>query len=345
MRGARIPGADVECAGSLASRPRSAASRAQTATGASRGSSLPPDVDPVSRNRLASRSTPGVEGAAAIRLHVSGANVRWASPLGRAADRAGDSDHRARARPAVRVVAARNGGRRRRARAGHDRHRSASPAAHRRRRERGGRHPDRPRDLRRRTSWARDTYARALKLLGRANLVDVVDLMATYSATAARLTAFNQHMPPGWKQFLPLPFTLPDDIHADSRSRLPLIQRTTTQNPQANLYARQLAPEGTGPEPHRTARGRPRVSRSEPGQPADGARRPRHRPRASLAVRLDGQRGDGGRRTDSNPRIIDVVRRRHAAERRRRQGGGAHPVRPRAVRGAQRQRRRPTRAR
>jgi hypothetical protein len=78
--------------------------------------------------------------------------------------------------------------------------------------------------------------------------------MASYAATATRLTAFNQHMPPGWKQFLPLPFTMPDDIHADSRSRLPLI-RTQTQNPQANLYARQLAPEGTGPG-HITRHGR-----------------------------------------------------------------------------------------
>jgi alkylhydroperoxidase family enzyme len=53
-------------------------------------------------------------------------------------------------------------------------------------------------------------------------------------------------MPPGWKQFLPLPFDPPNDIHADSRSRLPLI-RSQSQNPQVNLYSRQLAPEGTGP--------------------------------------------------------------------------------------------------
>lgn len=44
---------------------------------------LPADVDPDSRNRLPSVK-PGVEGAAAIRLHVSGVSVRWASPLGRA---------------------------------------------------------------------------------------------------------------------------------------------------------------------------------------------------------------------------------------------------------------------
>ena len=44
---------------------------------------FPSDVDPVSRNRLPPLK-PGVEGAAAIRLHVSSPNVRWASPLGRA---------------------------------------------------------------------------------------------------------------------------------------------------------------------------------------------------------------------------------------------------------------------
>jgi alkylhydroperoxidase family enzyme len=93
-----------------------------------------------------------------------------------------------------------------------------------------------------------ETYARALKVLGKSNLVDIVDLMANYTATATRLTAFNQQMPPGWKQFLPLPFTPPDDIHADSRSRLPLI-RSQAQNPAAapSLYSRNLAPEGTGP--------------------------------------------------------------------------------------------------
>ena len=50
--------------------------------------------------------------------------------------------------------------------------------------------------------------------------MDVVSLMATYAGTATRLTAVNQQMPPGWKQLLPLPFTPPDDIHPDSRSRL-----------------------------------------------------------------------------------------------------------------------------
>jgi hypothetical protein len=84
-----------------------------------------------------------------------------------------------------------------------------------------------------------------LKLLGEKNLVDIISLMAQYAGTAARLTAFNQQMPPQMKQFLPLPFTPPDDIHPDSRSRLPLI-KTPPQIPPA-LYSREIAPTGTGP--------------------------------------------------------------------------------------------------
>jgi alkylhydroperoxidase family enzyme len=93
-----------------------------------------------------------------------------------------------------------------------------------------------------------DTYARALNLFGESNLVDVVDLIANYAATATRLNAFNQQMPPGWKQFLPLPFTPPDDIYPDSRSRLPLIRsQAATGGATPALYSRNLAPEGTGP--------------------------------------------------------------------------------------------------
>jgi hypothetical protein len=69
-----------------------------------------------------------------------------------------------------------------------------------------------------------ETYARALKAFGVANLVDVVSLMGAYAATAARRSAFNQQLPPGWKQFLPLPFAPPADFHSDSRGRLPLIR-------------------------------------------------------------------------------------------------------------------------
>jgi len=93
-----------------------------------------------------------------------------------------------------------------------------------------------------------DAYARALKAFGEANLVDLVSLMGQYAATATRLSAVNQQLPPGWKQFLPLPFTPPADIHPDSRSRLPLI-RTPAAAPATPpaLYSRGLAPEGTGP--------------------------------------------------------------------------------------------------
>ena len=69
-------------------------------------------------------------------------------------------------------------------------------------------------------SLSADTYARALALLGKTNLVDVIDVMGRYASTAAPLTGFNQRMPAGWRQSLPLPFTHPDDIHPDSRSRL-----------------------------------------------------------------------------------------------------------------------------
>jgi hypothetical protein len=93
-----------------------------------------------------------------------------------------------------------------------------------------------------------ETYARAHSFLGTANLVDVVMLMGEYAEDAVRLTAFNQHMPLGWKQFLPLPFTPPDDIHPDSRSRLAYLRNETRGvSATPSLYGRGLAPEGTGP--------------------------------------------------------------------------------------------------
>ena len=90
------------------------------------------------------------------------------------------------------------------------------------------------------------TYARALARLGKTNLVDVIDVMGRYAATAATLTAFNQQMPAGWRQSLPLPFTPPDDIHADSRSRLPL-RSPASRTSVAELYGRMLSPSGIGP--------------------------------------------------------------------------------------------------
>jgi hypothetical protein len=93
-----------------------------------------------------------------------------------------------------------------------------------------------------------DTYRRAVDLFGEANFVDVVDLMARYAGTAGRLAAFNQQMPPGWPQFLPLPFTPPDDLDPRSRSRLPSMPspaELTRATP--SLYGRTLSPQGTGP--------------------------------------------------------------------------------------------------
>jgi 4-carboxymuconolactone decarboxylase len=208
------------------------------------GGALPADVDPVSRNRLPQKK-PDVTGAAAIRLHASGANVRWASPLGRALTelsilvtaREHDQPYEWSLHEMEAVAVGLEP-------ATIDVVRNRRPLAQ---------VPERQaaviqmgREIFGTHALSSSTYARALKLFGAGNLVDIVDLMGTYAATGARLTAFNQQMPPGWKQFLPLPFTPPDDVHPDSRSRLPLI-RAKTANPQANLYARQLAPEGTGP--------------------------------------------------------------------------------------------------
>ncbi len=212
---------------------------------------LPKDVYPDSGNRLpavsAANSPGALQGVAAIRLHGSRQAVRWDSSLGRALTElailtsAREHDqpyewslHEMEAiavglDPAVIDVV---------------RHRKPLTGVGEREsiiiqigREIFGTH-----------KLSSETYARASKLLGTSNLVDIVDLMANYAATATRLTAFNQQMPPGWKQFLPLPFAPPDDIYPDSRSRLPLI-RSQGQNPAAapGLYTRNLAPEGTGP--------------------------------------------------------------------------------------------------
>ena len=96
-----------------------------------------------------------------------------------------------------------------------------------------------------------DTYARALRVLGKTNLVDVIGTFARYTTVAAELTGFNQQMPAGWRQSLPLPFTHPDDIHPDSRSRLPLRSAVTTSTATV-LYGRLLSPSGTGPNAIRT---------------------------------------------------------------------------------------------
>ncbi len=229
------------------------------------GAALPKDVLPDSRSRLplikrenlddrgkkayddaaASNPAPGVpQGVVAIKLHGSGVDVRWASPLGRrltelaivAAARECDqpyewSLHEMEAvavglDPAVIDLV---------------RHRKPLTGVG----EREAVIVQLDREIIGKHKLSSETYARALKLLGEPDLVDIVSLEAQYAGTAARLTAFNQQMPPQMKQFLPLPFTPPDDIHPDSRSRLPLI-KMAPQAPAA-LYGRELAPTGTGP--------------------------------------------------------------------------------------------------
>jgi 4-carboxymuconolactone decarboxylase len=50
-----------------------------------------------------------------------------------------------------------------------------------------------------------ETFARALKIFGPKELVDLVALMASYSATAAELCAFDMQLGPNQKPLLPLP--------------------------------------------------------------------------------------------------------------------------------------------
>src|SRR5437762_11755229 len=180
-----------------------------------------PAEDTKSRNRLPVISGQSLEGAAAIRLHGSQGNVRFQSSVGRdltelailTSAREHDQPYEwslhemegiaVGLSPAV-IDVVRN----RKPLAGVGEKETVIIQMGR---EIFGRH-----------KLSSEMYARALKTLGEKNLVDIVSLMADYAGTATRLTAVNQQMPPGWKQFLPLPFTLPDDIHPDSRSRLPL---------------------------------------------------------------------------------------------------------------------------
>jgi 4-carboxymuconolactone decarboxylase len=52
---------------------------------------------------------------------------------------------------------------------------------------------------------AAETYARALKIFGETDLVDLVDLMAEHANDAALLTAFDQRLPAVQKPLLPIP--------------------------------------------------------------------------------------------------------------------------------------------
>jgi len=208
---------------------------------------LPSDVHADSRSRLPLGKPDAPQGAAGIRLHGSGVVVRWESSLGRAltelailtSAREHDQPYEWSLHELEGIAVGLNPAaidvvRNRKTLAGLGEKESMVIQLGR---EIFGRH-----------QLSTDVYARALKIFGEKNLVDIVSLMADYAGTATRLTAVNQQMPPGWKQLLPLPFTLPDDIHPDSRSRLPL-KRNLPQNTAASpaLYSRNIAPEGTGP--------------------------------------------------------------------------------------------------
>lgn len=204
---------------------------------------LPSDIHPESRNRLPPLK-PGVQGIDAIRLHASGVDVRWLSPLGRqltelailTSAREHDqpyewSLHEMEALAVGLDPSVIDAVRHRKPVAGLDDRQAVIIEV--------------GREVFSKHVLSSATYARALKALGRTDLVDIVSLMGNYAATATRLTAVNQQMPPGWKQLLPLPFTPPTDIHPDSRSRLPYIKAQA--GAPGPLYSRGLAPEGTGP--------------------------------------------------------------------------------------------------
>ena len=219
--------------------------------GAQTGTPLPADVNPESRNRLAIPAPDPAGGpsaaAAAIRGAGTGVNARWDSPVGRPllelAILITAREHDAPFEWSLHEIEAVAVGldpdvidvvRNRGPLSGlGDREAVIIQAG----REIFGAHRLSP-----------GTYRRAVALFGEANFVDVVDLMARYAGTAARLAAFNQQMPPGWPQFLPLPFTPPNDVDPRSRSRLPLLPapaQTTRATP--SLYGRTLSPQGTGP--------------------------------------------------------------------------------------------------
>ncbi|HCQ98727.1 MAG TPA: hypothetical protein DIU48_04865 [Acidobacteria bacterium] len=227
---------------------------------------LPEDVHPDSRSRLppierseldverratydaavrAKRLAGPLMGAAALRFHGSGTNLRWAAPMGRslteltilATAREYDQPYEWALHELEALAVGLDAG-------------IIDIVRHRRPlNELGDRDAiiiEVGRELFGTRQLGADTYARALALLGKTNLVDVIDVMGRYASTAATLTAFNQQMPVGWRQSLPLPFTHSNDIYPDSRSRL-LLQSQESQTSVSELYGRMLSPSGIGP--------------------------------------------------------------------------------------------------
>ena len=222
---------------------------------------LPADVHPESRSRLPlikrdnlddrgkriyDASLGGHQAASVLRLHRSGSDVRWRSPLGRPlTELAIVSTAREYDQPyewSLHAMEALAVGQQQ---ALLDVVRFRKPLIGVGEKE--AIIIELARDLYGKHMLSSATYARALRVLGEQNLVDVIDLTSGWARFAPLLSAFNQHLPPGWKQTLPLSFSLPEDFLPDSRNRLPL-NLVASQNKQIpSLYSRSLSPEGTGP--------------------------------------------------------------------------------------------------
>ena len=194
---------------------------ASVASGTQAGAGLPADVNPDSRNRLATPAPDPAGGpaaaAGAIRNAGTGVNARWESPVGRpllelailitAREHDAPFEWSLHEMEAVAVGLA------------------PDVIDVVRNREPGSGLGDREavivevgREIFGAHRLSAETYRRAVTLFGEANFVDVVDLMARYAGTAARLAAFN---------LLPAP------------------AETTRATP--SLYGRTLSPQGTGP--------------------------------------------------------------------------------------------------
>jgi 4-carboxymuconolactone decarboxylase len=89
-----------------------------------------------------------------------------------------------------------------------------------------------------------ETFAFALKALGKSNLVDIAATMAR-RANETPLIWVDQHLPLDWKEMAPMPITIvpsPPDIFPNSRSRL---RQKEGQRP--GTPGRTLSPYGMGP--------------------------------------------------------------------------------------------------
>ncbi|MBI3895893.1 MAG: hypothetical protein HY313_08160 [Acidobacteria bacterium] len=96
-----------------------------------------------------------------------------------------------------------------------------------------------------------ETFAHALKALGKSNLVDMIVTMAR-RANETPLMWADQHLPLDWVEKAPMPITIiksPPDIFPDSRSRLRQITQPgqQRQQQQAGTSNRGLSPPGMGP--------------------------------------------------------------------------------------------------